>query len=98
MNKIKYTDRGFNYVEVSPYENLSWGGCCICNSCGGQFVFDNMYLVFVLGDTYCKKCFNEWLVRARKYSQEDVDYDLKIQREKSFKWYKYYLPHLEDIN
>lgn len=29
MNKIQYTDRGFNYVEVTPIQNVSWGGYCI---------------------------------------------------------------------
>ena len=95
MSKIEYTDRGFNYVEVTPIQNVSWGGYCICNGCNGEFIHENMYLVFVLGDVYCKNCFNEWLERSKKYKQSDVDEDLRYQKEHSFQWYKYHLPYLE---
>ena len=95
MNKIEYTERGFNYVKVKPEDILQWGGFCVCNGCNGQFLEEDMYLVFVLGDCYCEKCFKEWLERAKKYKQKDVDEDLRYQKEHSFQWYKYHLPYLE---
>ena len=90
-DRIKYTDRGFSYVEVTPYENIKWGGFCICNGCNNDFENENMYLVYVLADTYCKECFNEWLERQKEYSQEDVEYDLHIQNGNDIEWYKYHL-------
>ena len=95
MNKIEYTERGFNFVKVTPIQNVSWGGYCVCNGCNGQFINEDMYLVFVLGDCYCERCFKEWLERAKKYKQEDVNEDLRYQKEHSFQWYKYHLPYLE---
>ena len=50
MNKIEYTERGFNFVKVTPIQNVSWGGYCVCNGCNGQFIDEDMYLIFVLGD------------------------------------------------
>ena len=93
LNRIKTTERGFNYVDVTPYENIKWGGMCICNGCGNTVEDKPMKLVFVLTDTYCDDCFNEWTKRAKNYPQEDVDYDLKKQNEMSEVWYKY---HLDD--
>ena len=91
LNRIKTTERGFNYVEVTPVENLNWGGMCVCNGCG-KTIFDKpMKLVFVLTDTYCDDCFNKWVERSKTYSREDVDYDLKKQNEMSERWYKFHL-------
>lgn len=90
-SRIKETKEGFNYIEVTPEENLNWGGICICNGCGKQFLNENMKLVFVLADTYCKKCFKEWCYRKKNLTKEDIEHDLKIQNEMSLKWYKLHL-------
>ena len=90
-NRIKKTNRGFNYVEVTPSEVINWGGFCICNFCNRQILFDNLYLVYVLHDVYCKDCFNDWLDRQENYSEEDVLYDLEQQNNFSFDYYKNYL-------
>lgn len=90
-DRVKYTERGFSYVEVTPQENMSWGGMCVCNSCNEQFTEENMYLSFVLADTYCKKCWENILKRQKTYSQEDVDYDLALQNRNHLDWYKYHL-------
>lgn len=95
MNKIEYTERGFDFVKVSPLDIINWGGFCVCNGCNGQFLEEDMYLVYVLGDCYCKKCFDEWVERSKSYSQEDVEEDLRFQKEHSFQWYKYHLLYLE---
>ena len=88
--RIKHTKEGFNYIKVSPIEIINWGGACICNSCGKQYIED-MYFIFVLTDTYCEKCFNDWCNRNKNLTQEDIEYDLKIQKEMSHKWYNYHL-------
>lgn len=98
MNKIE------NYLGIANHdiqmannsqELKSYVASILCNGCNGQFLEDDMYLVFVLGDCYCERCFKEWLERAKKYKQEDVDEDLRYQKEHSFQWYKYHLPYLE---
>ena len=91
LERIKYTDRGFSYVEVTPQEVIDWGGYCICDHCNGQFENENMYLSFVLADTFCKDCWEHILERQKHSSQEDVDHDLAIQKENSLDWYRYHL-------
>lgn len=85
-DRIKYTRQGYNYIKVTPLENIQWGGMCICNTCGKQFIHEDLNLVFVLGDTYCDKCFNEWEQRANTYEE-----DLAIQNERSLDWYRYHI-------
>lgn len=91
LKRIKYTKEGFSYVEVTPLECINWGGFCICNSCGDVNFLKNNYLVFVLGDLYCEKCFNEWKNRDKKLSQYDIDFDLKLQKENHIEFYKAHL-------
>ena len=92
MSKLKYTPQGFSYVDVSLEQCLNWGGYGICNGCG-KGPFRHLKLVYVLTDTYCEDCFNEWLERAKTYSKEDIDYDLKVQNENNnhIRWYSYHL-------
>lgn len=90
-DRIKYTPRGFSYIEVTPQEIFRWGGICICNNCGNQILDDNMNLCYVLTDTYCKSCWEDILKRQEKFSQEDVDYDLALQESNSLDWYRYHL-------
>lgn len=90
-SRIKTTNRGFNYVEVTPSECRAWGGMCVCDGCNGYFDQENMYLSFVLADCFCKDCWEDILKRQEKYSEEDVKEDLELQREHSFDWYRYHL-------
>ena len=85
-DRIKYTRQGYDYIEVTPLEVLKWGGMCICNGCGKQKLYENLNLVWVLGDCYCKSCFKEWEEKANKYEE-----DLIKQKERSIDWYKYHL-------
>lgn len=85
--EIKYTPQGFSYVDVNLFEVINWGGFGICNGCG-KGPFRKMKLIYLLNDTYCEKCFDDWLQRCKKYSKEDIEYDLKIQKENDVKWYK----------
>ena len=88
--EIKYTPQGFSYVDVDLFEITKWGGIGICNSCGkGPFM--EMKLIYILHDTYCDKCFNEWLERAKAYSKSDIEEDLVIQKDNDIRWYKYHL-------
>ena len=92
LNRIKYTERGFSYTIVTPQENFSWGGMCVCDHCNGEFTEEPMYLSYVLADTFCKDCWKDILERQNKYSQEDVDYDLQYENtEESLNWYRYHL-------
>lgn len=90
-DRIKYTPKGFSYIEVTPREIFAWGGMCICNGCNEQITKDTMNLSFVLCDTYCKDCWQEILKRQEELSQEDTDYDLAIQNEQHLQWYKFHL-------
>lgn len=98
--RILYTPRGFSYIPVTPQENISWGGACICNSCGKQIVKENLNLCFVLSDTYCNACFDDFIKRQKEYTQEDVDHDLNFQKDKDVFWYKQLLdrPILPDAD
>lgn len=86
-NKIKYTPQGFSYVDVNLLEVIAWGGIGICNSCG-HGPFEQMKLIWVLGDTYCDKCFKQFLERSKNMSKPDIEYDLNLQKGNDIKWYK----------
>lgn len=89
MSRIKYTEQGFSYVDVTVEECLGWGGYCICNGCNN--ISSELKLVYVLTDTYCPTCFNEWVERSKKYSKEDIEYDLALQKERDKEWYGYHI-------
>lgn len=87
MKQIKYTPQGFSYIDVNLYDVVRWGGAGICNGCNSG---PNKYmkLIFVLGDTYCESCFNDWLERSKNYSKEDIESDLEFQKDRDKKWYE----------
>lgn len=85
MNRIKYTPQGFSYVDVTVGECIAWGGYCICNGCNE--ICGDLKLIYVLSDTYCTKCFREWLERAKNYNKEDIEYDLALQKQWDKEWY-----------
>ena len=89
MDRIKYTPQGFSYVDVTMEECLAWGGLCICNECNE--ICNDLKLVYILGDTYCTKCFNDWLERSKNYSKEDIAYDLALQNGRDKEWYSYHI-------
>ena len=90
MKEIKYTPQGFSYVDVTIGDCLKWGGLGICDGCG-KGPFRELKLIWVLHDTYCEKCFNEWLERAKKYTKEDIEEDLYLQKDNHLKWYQWHL-------
>ena len=92
MNKrtIKYTPEGFSYIDVDFKDCASWGGLGICDGCNNG-PFNELKLIYVLHDTYCNKCFNEWLKRCKSYSKADIEYDLNIQNQYHISWYEYHL-------
>ena len=91
LDRINYTKEGFSYIKVSPLENIKWGGYCVCNGCNNQILNDDMYLIFILNDVYCKECFNRWISRKTTLTQEEIESDLKTQNSKHIEWYKYHL-------
>ena len=90
-DRIKYTPKGYSYIEITPSECLSWGGMCVCNGCNGQFLNENLYLVWGLSDVYCKKCFEDFIKRESEILQEDLESDLKLQKECHLDYYRAHL-------
>lgn len=90
MKEIKYTPQGFSYVDVTIDECLKWGGLGICDCCN-KGAFKELKLIWILHDTYCEKCFNEWLERAKKYTKKDIEEDLYLQESNHLKWYQWHL-------
>ena len=90
-NRIITDETGYNYVRVTPEEILNWGGYCICNSCGQQFLDKDQNLFFAGADVYCDDCFEKMKQRWKTYSKEDLEYDLKLQEAEALNWYKYHL-------
>lgn len=86
MNKIEYTERGFDFVKVSPLDIINWGGFCVCNGCNGQFLEEDMYLVYVLGDCYCGQPY------CKGYRCLDLDDLLRENQELKEKLDKYENP------
>ena len=90
-SRIQYTKYGYNYVEITPSECFAWGGMCICNFCNKYDPVGPLYLIWALGDVYCKECFDEWKEREITYSKEELNQDLLKQKEESLDFYKYHL-------
>ena len=90
-SRIITDETGYNYVRVTPREILNWGGYCICNSCGKQFLDKEMNLFWAGSDTYCDDCFNKMKQRWKNYSKEDLEYDISLQNQEALPWYKYHL-------
>ena len=80
--EIKYTDKGYSYVECTREECYSWGGMCVCDDCDHD-INNVVYLVFMLGRAYCKKCFENWVKHSKIYPE-----DLQLQSERHIAYYK----------
>ena len=81
---INYTDKGYSYIVCNRTDCLEWGGLSICDYCG-ELMDEPIYLIFILGQAYCKKCFDEWVKRAKKYEE-----DIELQNQNHIRWYKAY--------
>lgn len=92
--KIKHTSRGYSYVDVSLRECLNWGGAGICDGCNTG-PHPELKLIWALHDTYCPKCFEEWLERQEKYSDEDIAYDIKLQQKFDKQYYDAYSKYFD---
>ena len=79
--RLEYTNKGYSYIKCTKEDCFDWGGMAICDSCGTP-MFEDVYLIFILHQVFCPKCFNEWLEHAKRY--ED---DLKLQDECQERWY-----------
>lgn len=92
-SRIQFDETGYNFVSVTPQEVIKWGGYCVCNGCNNQFLEENMNLCFAAGDVYCNECFNDMRKGWKRFSKEDIKYDLRLQDSQALDWYKY---HLDD--
>ena len=79
--ELKYTDKGYSYIECTKDDCFNWGGLAICDCCGKP-MFEKIYLIFILASAYCPQCFKEWLEHSKRY--ED---DLYLQKQNHERWY-----------
>lgn len=86
MKEVKYTEQGFSYIDVTLLDVIKWGGYGICNGCN-RGPMEHMKLIYILGDTYCDRCFNAWLERVKNYPKKDIETDLMYQKEGHLMWY-----------
>lgn len=84
LSKLNYTKQGYSYIKCTADDCFDWGGMAICDDCG-EIMEEDVYLIFILGRAYCKKCFNDWIKRAKRH--ED---DIRLQNERHLYWYKAY--------
>lgn len=82
--KLNYTPQGYSYIKCTPEDCYNWGGKCICDDCNEK-MNEEVYLIFILGRAFCKKCFDEWVNHSSKYIQ-----DLKLQEERQIEFYNAY--------
>ncbi len=79
--KLKYTDKGYSYIECTREDCFDWGGVGICDYCNKP-MYKEVYLIFILGSAYCPECFNEWIKRSERDEE-----DLYLQKLNHKKWY-----------
>lgn len=82
--ELKYTDKGYSYVECTKEDCYNWGGSAICDCCNEK-IEGTVYLIFVLHCAYCQKCFEEWKERSTRYKE-----DIYLQKQSQIYWYKAY--------
>ncbi len=71
--KIKYIKQGYSYIECTEEECYNWGGTCTCDFCGEKMT-GTIYLIAILKQAMCEKCFRQWQERAKVFKE-----DLSIQ-------------------
>lgn len=67
--KVEETSGGFKYLAVTREDCLKWGGFGVCDLCNDVFAIG--YLVPVLNNCVCGKCFNRYLYGDIKIDPED---------------------------
>ncbi len=87
MARVVNNDKGFKVIALSPVEARSLGwGCAeglICMECNNT-IQKEAYYVAVLNDVMDKECYEEWLKRAKYYSDdkpfEDMNFSYYAER------------------
>lgn len=79
--QLQYTDKGYSYIKCTKEDCFKWGGMAICDYCNKP-MFEEVYLIFILGSAYCPKCFPEWVRRSEKDEE-----DLYLQKQNHERWY-----------
>ncbi len=81
MKEIK-TDKGFLVLEVKNEELAKATGqdCCVCDDC--LEAVEVGYYVAVLNQWLCPKCYNSWIKRATRYTE-----DIPVE-ERNYQYYK----------
>jgi len=81
--KLNYTKQGYSYIKATKENCYNWGGMAVCDSCNEEM--EDMYLIFILGQALCEKCFKEWIEHSQRYEE-----DLYLQRQNQVNWYRRY--------
>lgn len=75
MKEVK-NEKGFLVMEITREEMVSklaqYGCIGVCDSCMSSPEVG--YYIAVLNQWFCKECYEEWLQRAKRYS-EDIRYE-----------------------
>ena len=82
--RIEKTKQGYMYAKVTTEDCFNWGGMSVCDTCNEMF--EEGYLVFVLGRCICPKCFKEFASSTKAYEE-----DLLLQEENYESWFSYHL-------
>lgn len=80
MAKVIENTKGFLLIEATRTELFKIGGMGICDYCNATS--ENGVIIAVLNEWFCMDCYNDWLKRAKRYSE-----DIPIE-ERNFEYYK----------
>lgn len=80
--RLQYTDKGYSYLKCTKEDCFAWGGMAICDDCG-KSMNDDVYLIYILAQAFCPKCFKEWTERSTRFKE-----DLILQEQNHERWYQ----------
>jgi hypothetical protein len=73
MAEIVPNEKGFKVLRLSVPEakSLGWGISegIVCDHCN-EIINGDVYFPAVLNDTFCEKCFKEWLSYAENFPED----------------------------
>lgn len=81
FKELLYTEQGYSYIKCKKEDCFNWGGLAICDSCG-ENIEDDVYLIYILSQAFCPKCFKEWNQHSKRYES-----DIQLQKKNHERWY-----------
>ena len=73
-------DKGFLVLSVSEREVLGWGGRAMCDYC--EAYSKTGYYIAVMNAWYCPRCYEQWLLRAKRYEADRMVEQRNYERYK----------------